>query len=474
MENFLKHRAIAVLAVSIVLILAVCTTAAAQDPNSKDGKKEVLTSLEQRMQQRIDIVFNETDIDQVIGIIADKAGLNIIKSPKVTGTVTASLRDVPLEEALRNILTAQGYGYVIDKNIVRIAPLDELGAQAEKLVSRIYRITYADVTTVEATLKKFVSPQGVVSANPASSNIIVTDTETKIKAIDTFIEEIDRMTSQILVETRIYDITSRDTLDLGIEWQAGRNTTIADALGSNPTGDRRPYTTGTFTADTGKTASTFDGNLRFGWLSGGLDVDAVLRAQKEKADAKLLANPRVMVLDNEEASFDIVTEIPYAEASFTSTTVTETIKFKLVGVKLKVIPHVTRDGMIRLQISPEFSVVVREESFTTSDVPVVDTRKMSTIALVRTGNTVVLGGLRKKDVSKQINKVPLLGDLPLIGGLFRFEGEDTTVNELVIFITPKIVTAQPVMTPSELRALDKTHFPGPNAGDTRAEKNAQE
>ena len=147
-----------------------------QDPNGADVQEEVLTSLEQRMQQRIDIVFSETDIDQVIRVIAKKAGLNIIKSPRVEGSVTATLTDVPLEEALKNILSAHGCGYVVDENIVRIAPIDELGTQAEKMVSRIYRITYADVAIVEATLKKFVSGQGVVAASPATSNIIVTDT----------------------------------------------------------------------------------------------------------------------------------------------------------------------------------------------------------------------------------------------------------------------------------------------------------
>jgi type IV pilus assembly protein PilQ len=459
MESSVKHRGIGVLAI-IVLIAAVCTTAMAEDPNS-DEAKEVLTSLEQRMQQRIDIVFSETEIDQVLQVIGKKAGLNIIKSPRVEGFVTAALTDVPLEEALKNILTAHGYGYVVDENIVRVAPLDELGPMAEKLVSRIYRITYADVAVVEATLKKFVSGQGVVAASPASSNIIVTDTESKIKAIDTFIEEIDRITEQILVEVRIYDITSRDTLDLGIEWQAGRVTTIGSALGSNPTGDSEPYTIGTFSADTAKTASTFDGNLRLGWLTGDVDIDMILRAQKEKADAKLLA------------IFDIVTEIPYAEASFTSTTVTETIKFKEVGVKLEVVPHVTRDGMIRLQVAPVFSVVLREESFSTSDVPVVDRRTMSTITLVPTGKTVVLGGLRKKDVSKQLNKIPYLGDIPVVGNLFKFVGENTQINELVIFITPRIMPQDIDLSPSEQDALDLTVFPGPKADDTRAEKKAQ-
>jgi type IV pilus assembly protein PilQ len=473
MKKYRQSRCWSVLALGLIIAVA-CSSVVAQDPNDDGAQKQVLTSLEQRMQQKIDITFSDTDIDQVIRVIAEKAQLNIIKSPKVTGTVTATLTNVPLNEALKNILAAQGYGYAVDENVVRIAPLSELGEQAERFVSKIYRITYADVGAVEAALKKFVSKQGVVSSSPSTSNIIVTDTESKIKAVDTFIEEIDRITPQVLVEARVYDITSRDTLDLGIEWEAGRNTTIADALGSNPTGDRKPFSTGTFSADTQKTSTDFMGDLRLGWLSNDFDLDAIVKAKQENASAKLLANPRILVLDNETALFDILTEIPYSETTYNGTASTETIRFKSVGVKLQVVPHVTRDGMVRLQISPEFSVVSRTEKFTSSNVPVVDTRMVKTIALVKSGNTVVIGGLRKKDVSMQINKIPLLGDIPVVGLLFRFKGESTSVTELLVFITPKIISEPTGMTPSETQAYGATEFPIPQAMSTKAETQSVE
>ena len=469
MKKYRQSRCLSVLALGLIIAVA-CSSVVAQDPNDDAAKKQVLTSLEQRMQQKIDnLTFSDTDIDQVIHIIADKAQLNVIKSPKVTGTVTATLTNVPLNEALKNILAAQGYGYAVDENVVRIAPLSELGEQAERIVSKIYRITYADVGAVESALKKFVSKQGAVSSSPSTSNIIVTDTESKIKAVDTFIEEIDRITPQVLVEARVYDITSRDTLDLGIEWQAGRNTTIASALGSNPTGDRKPYTTGTFSADTAKTDDAFDGQLRLGWFSNDLDIDTIIKAKQEKATAKLLANPRILVLDNETASFNIVTENPYAERTISSGVVTETIKWKNVGVTLQVTPHITRDGMIRLHIIPEFGIVIRQASFESGDVPVIDTRKVDTITLVKDGQTIVLGGLRKKDVSMQINKIPLLGDIPVVGLLFRFKGESTSVTELLVFITPKIIGEPTGLTPSEQKAYGATEFPIPQAMSTKAE-----
>jgi type II secretory pathway component GspD/PulD (secretin) len=175
-----------------------------------------------------------------------------------------------------------------------------------------------------------------------------------------------------------------------------------------------------------------------------------------------------MVLDNETALFDIVTEHPYVERTITGATVTETVKFKPVGIKLGVTPHVTKDGMVRMRIMPEFGVVIGQVQVSSSDVPIVDTRKVDTIALVQDGHAVVLGGLRKKDTTQQINKVPLLGDIPLLGSLFKFEGESTVNTELVVFITPKIIT-QPVLTEHEQEAFDITMFNGPKSKNTKAE-----
>ena len=362
-------------------------------------EKEVLTTLEQRMQKRISVDFRNTPIDDVLRMMTEQANVDIIKSPKVIGNVTATLTDVPLKEALDNILAAHGYSYIIGKNMIRVASIDEITETAEILVSRIYRITYADVTEVADALNKFKSRQGIVSFNKGTSHIIITDTESNVRAIDTFIEEIDRITPQVLVEVRIYDIPSQDTLGLGVEWSAGRNTTIDSALGSNPTAGREdPFIRGLFSNATDKTGSSSSGLLRVGWFNAAIDVDAILKAQQEITCAKLLANPRILVLDNETATFEIIREIPYTEESDTSAggTLTST-KFKEVGVTLEVTPHITRDGMLRLHIIPEFGVEVGTRG--AGAPPTVDTRRIDTIALVQDGQTVVLGGLRKKDVS---------------------------------------------------------------------------
>jgi len=460
----------------VAFVMLVCVIAAAEEGNKDAEQKKVLTDIEQRMLRTICIDVNDVPIDMVIRQLAEQADVDLIKSPKVTGNVTATLSDVPLEEALSNILAVHGCTYVPTKNMIRIVPIGEVTEKTEMLISRIYQITYADVAQVEEALKKFVSKRGALSSNQGTSHIIVTDTENNIKAIDTFIREVDRITPQVLVEVRIYDITSRDRLDLGIEWVAGRNTTFESGpIGTNPTAGRSdPFITTGFSAPTSKTATTTLGFLRFGLLNESIDVDMQLRAEQENIDAKLLANPRILVLDNETALFDIVTEHPYIERTITGTSITETVKFKNVGVSLQVTPHVARDGMLRLQILPKFGVVVQKASAETSNVPVVDTRTVNTIALVKDGQTVVLGGLRKKDVSKQINKVPFLGDLPLLGGLFRFQGEDTAITELVVFITPQIIEQQPIMSETEQQQFEATEFKGPKAASTKAETALEE
>jgi len=442
------------------------------EAGNKDSKEETaLPGLEQRMRKRVFVDHNDVPIDTVIRQLAEQADVDIIVSPKVLGNVTVTLTDVPLEEALNSILSVHGCTYVLSDNVLRVITSEEMVSKVEPILTKAYEIVYIDASQVVDALDKFKSARGSVSSIQGTSHIIVTDTESKIREISALLDKIDRITPQVLVEARIYDITSRDKLDLGVEWTAGRNTTYAGPLGTNPTdGPRNPFATSVFSAPTAKTAAGSLGMLRIGTLNEHVDIDAQLTAEKEITDAKLLANPRILVLDNETALFDIVTEHPYVERTISEGSITETINFKEVGVKLEVTPHVTRDGMLRLHIIPEFGVFVERVTLTTSDVPVIDTRKVDTIALVKDGETVVLGGMRKKDVSKEVNKVPLLGDLPILGALFRFEGEDTSVTELIVFITPRIILQQPVLSSDEQRAFDETNFSGPEPSSTRAER----
>ena len=467
----------------IAFIMALCTIAVAENGLENVSKKEVLTVLEKRMQKKISVDFSETPIDDVIRIIADQADVDIIKSPKVIGNVTAKLTDVPLAEALNNILAAHDYAYVTSETMIRVAPKEELNEISARLVNRVYRIVYADVREVEKALEKFISDRGSISSNPGTSNIIVTDTEGKIQAIDTFIEEIDRITPQVLVEVRIYDVTCTESFDLGVAWNIGTNNIQSGGINSDGSGDDGLGTTvvdstglgidadNTPTAKTrvkghrfgaGSFDTTSGGAIRLGFLSGAIDIDVALNILHSQVGAKLLANPRIMVLDNGTAHFKIIREIPYTvQRDASGGGQIEDTQFKEVGVELEVTPHVASNGMLKLHIIPKFSVQVG-----TTSPPTVDRREIDTVALVKDNQTVVLGGLRKRETTQTIYKVPLLGDLPLIGGLFRDEAEEVVTNELLVFITPRIII-EPTLSPDEKRALRETDAPAAKSPQTR-------
>lgn len=461
------------LAAAIWVAWSMLAASAARGEDSQDRPARL--PLQERLEKRISVEFRKTPLEDVIRIIAEQADVDVVASPNVTGETTVKLTDVPLQEALRSILEVHGFDYVVGENIIRVLARDEMPKVLEPQVTQIFEITYADVDEVVKSLDKFKSEVGFVSHIQGTSHILVTDRQAKIKDMSDFIHQVDRMTPQILVEARIYDVTSKDRFDLGIQWSAGTRT-LYDAAG-NPIqaagSDTNPFASGGFSGTISKAEST-SGVVRLGWLTDSVDIDAMLRAQQENVNAKLLANPRVLVLNDETASLKIVSEIPYQELQESSLggRIGSTA-FREVGVELEVTAHLAvRDQMIRLHLRPVFSVVTGEVQVAgigvTYPQPVVDRREADTTLIVKNGQTVVLGGLKKKEVTKQINKVPLLGDLPLAGALFRFRGEETVNSELLVFIRPWIVE-QPAMTAGETGAYEETEFEAPQPDYTEAE-----
>jgi type IV pilus assembly protein PilQ len=420
------------------------------------------TSLRERLDKNISVEVRKMPIEDVIRLITEQADVDVVMSPSVSGETTVKLTDVTLEEALRSILEVHGYDYVVGDDIIRILARAEMPEVPEREMTQVIEVTYADVTEVVKSLDKFRSESGSISHIQGTSHILITDKEKKVQAMTAFINEVDRMTPQVLVEARIYDITSKDRFDLGVQWEAGTRT-IYDALG-NPdvSTETDPFATGVFNGTITKTEST-TGGVRLGWLTANVDIDILLKAQQEEVNAKLLANPRILVLDNETADMKIVSEIPYQELQESALGgAIGTTAFREVGVELQVTPHLARrDEMIRLHLRPVFSVVTGEVQVAgigvTYPQPVVDRREADTKLLVRNGQTVVLGGLRKKEVTKQLNKIPLLGDLPLVGNAFRFKGEDTVNSELVVFITPWIIE-EPVLSEAETKSFQETEL----------------
>lgn len=455
----------------VMALLCLVPAADAQEQSSDSHDQWVMTEAQRRLQTNVSYKCRDMSIDLVLDQLSDQADIDIIKSPKVVGNVTVKVTDVPLDEALKIILEVHGWTYIPSENMIKVIPLDEVEVATKRSGTQIYKITYADVDEVASALKDFIKDQGSVAVSRGTSHIIVTAQENTIKSIDQFIEEIDRITQQVLIEVQIYDITTTGRLDIGIDWNAGRNTTFGEEsvpfLGSSEarpleSGAHEPFGNASFSGATTFTEAA-EGILDIGILNSHINVRAILHLQEEVISATLLANPRVLVLNNETATFKSITEFPYTDESQSSYGGSlTTVQFKEVGVELDVTPHIARDGMIRIKIVPKFSVAVGE----VEGVPVVASRETNTIVLIRDGQTVVLGGLRKKESIKQINKIPLLGDLPLIGGLFRSEGEQEVTNELVVFITPRIID-EPVLSDIEASQLMETSFPAPEITKTR-------
>ena len=540
-EQIKKYRRNCICVFLAISLFVSPLTVGAEQTAPKTGREKLKT--------RVTISYTETPIETVLMDLADKAKIDIIKSPKITGDVTVKVTDVPLEEALTHILAIYDCTYIATENMIRVIPLPPQTEHKEQQVTRIYKITYADADEVYAALKEFVSGKAEIGFNKGTSHIIVTDTEDKIKPIDKFIEQVDRITSQVLVEVRIYDVSTKEGFELSPDWHLGRNapytadtilipdeiqtleispeiregwqdrteeehnaiwnvgtpyedwipnirddqyeeywfrnsgTTETERTYEQPgfiTTNRRrkPFAGGSFDRVTG-------GTLSFSVLNDAVDLNFALSVLHSRVGARLLANPRILVLDNETAKFEIVREFPYRELlQVTREDPMSYTDFKEVGVDLKVTPHIARDGMLRLHIEPKFSVLVGREALSvlkgTDDlgnmsyvrvlgVPVVDARRLETTAMIRDGQTIAIGGLRKREVTRDIAKVPVLGDLPLLGGLFTSESESVAINELIVFITTTIIT-EPTLSESEKKLLDETKFTTPQIEKTKIEK----
>ena len=530
-EKIEKYRRNGIFGFLMILLFVSPLTVGAEQ-FSIQGEQMASNTAQEKLRTRVTYSCVETPIEKVLMELADQANIDIIKSPEVTGNVTVKVTDVPLEEALTNILAVYNYTYIATENMVRVFPLPPQTEHKEQQVTRIYKITYADANEVYEALKKFVSGKAEIGFNKGTSHIMVTDTEDKIKPIDKFIEQVDRITSQVLVEVRIYEVITKEGFELSPQWHIGRNApytadTIllpADEVTETEVGPKRitfteegmkqpqfygapfplpegwydelfrdkttldrsgwdhgrteteavydrppllmsnwrrkPYAGGSFDRITG-------GTLSFSVLNDAVDLDLALTILHSQIEARLLANPRILVLDNKTAKFEIVREIPYREyrqvgredpITFTA--------FKNVGVDLKVTPHIARDGMLRLHIVPEFSVLVGQYF---QGAPTVDARRVDTVAMIKDGQTIVIGGLRKREITKDIARVPVLSDMPLLGGLFTSETESVVINELIIFITTKIVT-EPALSESEKKLLDETEFTTPALEKTKIEK----
>jgi type IV pilus assembly protein PilQ len=404
--------------------------------------------------KKLSLDFQDADIVSIFRLLADISGYNIVVSPEVKGKLTMKLIDVPWDQALDLILKTFSLGKSIEGNIIRIAPhtvfakeseeaakAQEAGIKAERLETKMFNISYAKVKDIEASIgkSKILTPRGTISVDERTSSMLVNDVASVFPEVEKLLLTLDKPTHQVLIEARIVEVNTNEVQDLGIQWGLTLNgvNTLSSLGGFSKLG------TGTFTGNNflvdfpgGSSAGSGSG-FTFGIMNPAktMGLDLQLSAVETLGKGKVISNPRIMTLDNEEAKILQGKSIPIRKLTTEGTVSTE---FKDITLELIVKPHITPDNSINI----DFAIKKEELDPTVPSiegVPGTDKKEAKTKVLVKDGETIVIGGIYKINKSDSETGVPGLMKIPLLGWLFKNYKETVSTSELLIFITPRIV-----------------------------------
>ncbi|MBI4249311.1 MAG: AMIN domain-containing protein [Elusimicrobia bacterium] len=409
---------------------------------------------------RINLSFDKTSIADVFKLFEDKLGINIVLAQDVAGSVSLNLRNVPFDEAFNTVMDM--YGLVAQQmgtHVLRImtpATLAKVRLGAQK-TTKVYVMNYSKASDIAEQIKAVASANGrqaQVTMDNTTNAIVITDTSEGHADAVRLISRLDRRPQQVLIEAKLMELSQNRSLDMGIKWDY-RSTEQNNFLGSpgismigQSLSDFALPAAGFATAATpqvagGGTSVNLPANAVFGQFTFGRLTDrayftASLQAAAAKGRVKILSDPRIATLNNKPAVIDIVTKIPFVTSNATLNTVTTKVEYTEVGIRLSVTPSINADGRVTLELNPQVS----QPSNTIAGVnnaPAVDTRSAKTTVLVKDNDTVVIGGLVHDTVINQVSRVPLLGDIPIVGWLFRNKSVKRERQELIIFVTPSIM-----------------------------------
>lgn len=433
--------------------------------------------------ERLTLNFQDISVRAVLQLLADASGQNIVVSDSVNGSVTLRLQNVPWDQALAIILQTKGLGEERDGNVILVAPQAELAAREkaelaarnsvedlEPLRSEYLQINYAkaaDIATlVKSQSNSLLSKRGNVAVDERTNTLLLQDTPENLDQINRLVARLDVPVRQVEIEARVVLVNDDFQRQLGARlgltgaWNnnggngvitttgtaAGEDTMVGSALTNLAgNGGTSPYPVSVPTGTTGfperynvnLPVANPDGSFAVGILSGTHLIDLELSAAEAETEAKDISSPRVITANQKEATIMQGVEIPYQQSASSGAT---SISFKNAVLQLKVTPQITPDNRIILDLDvrdDEVGQVVVESGGV--NVPAIDTREVTTQVLVNDGQTVVLGGILTTQSSNVVNKVPLLGDIPILGNLFKNTNRTNNKDELLIFVTPKIV-----------------------------------
>ncbi len=452
--------------------------------------------------QKLSLNFQNIDVRSLLQVFADFTGLNVVVSDTVQGNLTLRLKDVPWDQALHIILQAKGLGERKDGNVLWIAPRQEIIAREkseleaaksvqalEPLKTETFQLNYQKAAAVVALLtgatsgvqqgapgtapvpypvlsnastmtntSRILSPRGTVIADPRTNQIFVTDVPSKLEEISNFIHKIDKPVRQVLIEARVVEATDQFGRALGAKLGYWNNNLPGNGL-SNPgaavggnylgvaQGTGQSLATGAAYTDTqfvNMPASTIantvlagvnPGTLAISLFNAGANrfINLELSALEADGKGKVISAPRVITADMQQAHIEQGTEIPYQQATSSGATA---VSFAKAVLSLDVTPQITPDGNIIMNVSVHKDSVGQN----TNSGPAINTNTVSTQVQVENGGTVVLGGIYTSQEQQQTDKVPLLGDIPVLGYLFKTTSRSMQKDELMVFLTPRIVT----------------------------------
>ncbi len=438
--------------------------------------------------QKVSFDFKDIDIRNALKMIAEMSNLNIIMSDDVNGKLTMRLVDVPWDQALDIILSAQGLGKERSGNVLRIAPIQVLQAEnalklkarkvtenLEPLITEFVTLSFASATDVKTMLEGartagtttagtggatagaaapaaggqagfgLLSPRGSILADVRSNTLIIHDTQTAVNNIKRLITRIDQPVKQVLIAARIVEATDDFTRELGVRWGGSFLSKSPNIGGGGVQGATNPADSGTaqtatggrgFLVDLPATVGAGKGGaigLTFGYLAGAVNLDLELSAAEADNMIKIVSNPRVVTTNFKKASINQGKDIPFQTSSANTGT---NIEFRKADLGLEVTPQITADDRVLLH------VVVTKDSPTSSEVagnPILDTKKIETDIFMNNGETIVIGGIYTRDRERNTNGVPGLMRIPILGWLFKKKQHIDKKSELLIFITPKIL-----------------------------------
>jgi len=422
----------------------------------------------------ISVDFQEADLHSVFRLLAEVGNINIVLSEKVKGTITLKVKQIPWDQLLDVILANYGLAMMKIGNVIRIAPIDEIKAESDRykdyltslkdiqekgpLITKTFQLKYIKGDMIVGKIKEIVTGDGKITFDPTLNILIVKDTEKNLAEIEKIIKEIDKPTKQVLIEARIVEIQDSYVHRLGVRWGGtaykGTEHTIF-GIGRTPSITTNP-TTYTYHGGGGPGNSAINmgfpsetlvdlgtaGSTNLGFAFGHIGksvilLDVELSALEQQGVARIFARPKILTLDNQDAEIKQGYKIPYLQLTQYGVATTQFIE---AGLRLKVIPHVTPDNRINLDIEVEKSTP--DWGRMVNNVPALLTRFAKTRVLINSGETLVIGGIKTNDLGENIERVPGLSGVSGVGELFKKREKTADKTELMIFITPKVVSVE--------------------------------